>query len=578
MAGYSTNTLSLSQTSDNIRRSTAEKLKLFESIRGKKVDIPFWDVIVITALDESQKDAYDIQLQSKLARGELPLGVKYHVFYDPPGPKIGNGGSVIVTIGDLLKIYDEEELLKSKIMMLPAGGYSQRLPNASVLGKAFTALPIGDPPYQILELELAMFMEFPARMNPGILVVASDAIELFNSEGDWSLTKPGFTALAHPSPIVIGTTHGVFVLADHQRDCPVSQTTCKKFLHKPSIEVMRNHGIAFLHNGQEHVYTDSVYFVDWKTAKSLYDFSDEIKPIDCEIDAYGDFLQALGPDASADYTKNVANVTKETSSLVEKRKKIFDFLKGTQLNVLLLNESKFYHIGTTKEYIHHFCKDTVFRYESHFLSEAMVKRQGLSEEKITSDQSCLIHCHQTLPSTVGQHTVLEYCDIKSGCSVGNNCIISNVLIPEGAFIPDNTFMTTICVTSGEVTGLFVTVVLGVKDNVKKMAKSDDLGKLQYLGLPLDRVLTLLDVKQDLSQAFVSLWQVKLFPVFHRCEDSVQHAVNMLHAVKNGRTVLYKEDVRPVGKHLSMEDVLAFKDVKGTLSVRENLRKKILGNM
>jgi len=53
---------------------------------------------------------------------------------------------------------------------------------------------------------------------------------------------------------------------------------------------------------------------------------------------------------------------------------------------------------------------------------------------------------------------------------------------------------------------------------------------------------------------------------------------MLHAVKNGRTVLYKEDVRPVGKHLSMEDVLAFKDVKGTLSVRENLRKKILGNM
>ena len=74
----------------------------------------------------------------------------------------------------------------------------------------------GDPPYQILELELAMFMDFPARMNSGILVVASDAIELFNSEGDWSLTKPGFTALAHPSPIVIGTTHGVFVLADHQ--------------------------------------------------------------------------------------------------------------------------------------------------------------------------------------------------------------------------------------------------------------------------------------------------------------------------------------------------------------------------
>ena len=50
-------------------------------------------------------------------------------------------------------------------------------------------------------------------MHPGIFVAASDAFEFFNSEGDWSFTKPGFTALAHPSTIEIGTTHGVFVLA-----------------------------------------------------------------------------------------------------------------------------------------------------------------------------------------------------------------------------------------------------------------------------------------------------------------------------------------------------------------------------
>ena len=124
---------------------------------------------------------------------------------------------------------------------------------------------------------------------------------------------------------------------------------------------MRKHGIVFLCDEQEYVYTDSVFFVDWRTAKNLYDFSQQIQPIDCEIDAYGDFLQALGPEASADYTKNVANVTKETSSLISKRKKIFEFLKGTQLNVLSLNESKFYHLGTTMECIHHFCDDKVFR-------------------------------------------------------------------------------------------------------------------------------------------------------------------------------------------------------------------------
>lgn len=69
----------------------------------------------------------------------------------------------------------------------------------------------------MLELQLAMFIEFPQHMNPGIFVAASDILVVFNSEGDWSFTKPGFTALAHPSPIHIGTTHGVFVLNDHEK-------------------------------------------------------------------------------------------------------------------------------------------------------------------------------------------------------------------------------------------------------------------------------------------------------------------------------------------------------------------------
>lgn len=88
------------------------------------------------------------------------------------------------------------------------------------LGNCFIALP-GDPPYQMLDLQLALFIEFPERMNPGIFVVASDALTLFNSDGDWSFTKPGFTALAHPSPIDIGTTHGVFVLSDHETSVEV---------------------------------------------------------------------------------------------------------------------------------------------------------------------------------------------------------------------------------------------------------------------------------------------------------------------------------------------------------------------
>lgn len=49
----------------------------------------FWDVVAITAADEKQGLAYEQQLSEKLKRKELPLGVRYHVFADPPGAKIG---------------------------------------------------------------------------------------------------------------------------------------------------------------------------------------------------------------------------------------------------------------------------------------------------------------------------------------------------------------------------------------------------------------------------------------------------------------------------------------------------------
>jgi len=75
----------------------------------------------------------------------------------------------------------------------------------------YSWLFLGHPPYQMLEMLMAMFIECPANMIPGILLVCPDTFELFNTNGETlQFTKTGFTAIAHPSPIEIGTTHGVF--------------------------------------------------------------------------------------------------------------------------------------------------------------------------------------------------------------------------------------------------------------------------------------------------------------------------------------------------------------------------------
>ena len=51
----------------------------------------FWDVVVVTAMDADQREAYELQVERKLARGELPRGVTYIVYADPPGPRLGEG-------------------------------------------------------------------------------------------------------------------------------------------------------------------------------------------------------------------------------------------------------------------------------------------------------------------------------------------------------------------------------------------------------------------------------------------------------------------------------------------------------
>ena len=69
--------------------------------------------------------------------------------------------------------------------------------------------------------------------------------------------------------------------------------------------------------------------------------------------------------------------------------------------------------------------------------------------------------------------------------------------------------------------------------------------------------------------------MKLFSVFKSCIESVCDAIKMLHALKNG-TKIDKGNITPMGKYLSMKEILDLKDTEGTLHIREKLWEKIIG--
>ena len=118
-------------------------LDRYEKLRGcspKEVRIPFWDLVVISAGDESQETWYKAQLELKKESGDLP-GVPYLCVADPPGPRIGSGGSTFHILTKLRQDFGDE-IDNWKIIIIHAGGYSKRLPSHSCSGKIFSPLPI----------------------------------------------------------------------------------------------------------------------------------------------------------------------------------------------------------------------------------------------------------------------------------------------------------------------------------------------------------------------------------------------------------------------------------------------------
>lgn len=458
------------------------------------------------------------------------------------------------------------------------------MPSASALGKIFAAMPLGDPLYQMLELKLAMYVDFPSQMKPGVLVTCADDIELYSIAEDESVRfdKPGFTALAHPSPLSIGTTHGVFVLDSYEKSTysEMESSSCLRFLHKPSIDKMRDSGAvckrqsgSFSLSDTEFVYTDSTYYVDYDTAKSLVNLLKELGPLDCEVDAYGDFLQALGSKATIDYTSNTANVTKEEISLVEIRQRIFHFLKGTPLNVILLNNSKFYHIGSTSEYLFHLTDDVALRRELGLLSSAFSVH--MSENSEGSSGCCVMYSVLDPSCSVGAGSVVEYSRLGAGVSVGRGSIVSSCRVSAGLSVPDGVFMHSLCVNH-KLQTRFVTVVFGINDNLKRSVEAPVyMEELKLFGFSLVECVSHWGLKTEVLKfsadaSSCSLWNTCLFPVCSDPQSSFSMSLEMLQAVLSGSTFTLPKDT----KLMSMQESLQCKNLEEMLKFRTGLYEDI----
>jgi hypothetical protein len=481
----------------------------------------FWDVVVITASDDEQALIYREQVRWRQELGQIPTSCSYHVVPDPPGCKIGNGGATLVVL-DYLRQQYKDKMSELKYLLIHAGGYSQRTPQHSVCGKIFAPLPVGPlPGSSMLEMCFAMLCDIPPRVAPGaVMIKCGDDVIIFDSDVcHWHL--PGFTALAHRSPVDIALTHGVFCLdlppsPDFSTpNLPTNLPTnppCRRFTHKPSLEKMRRFNA--LVNEEREAFTDSTFLFDTSVAARLLEWWDTEcagVPPPVELDAYGDMLQACGPEADAEYLPALPPTTTHAGSKASNpgvyyRRSLYEALRSVRLNVALPPVSRFWHIGTIPEILDHFCYHTSFLLESgggkgaeeDGLAERadgsgtegggggggggrgtgagessgerprfvlQVGSQGLGyyaaprEGGVGGGCARCVMCSRVAPDTLTHmkaRSVLEYSLAPPGVRVGRDCFLSSVTLPPHAHIPDGTFLQTVSVRRGALEALGVT--------------------------------------------------------------------------------------------------------------------------
>ena len=517
----------------------------------------------------------------------------------------------MMVISELKKMYGAD-LHSKRILLLNAGGQSQRIPSASVPGKLFCPLPLqsseptntqprpeeneahdgtqGPALMQQLDFKLANSKPFLARMKPGFLHGCSDTIDVYDLGGateTWNFESAGFTGVSHPATPLMATKHGVYILDEisgEEKSHIAELRPCNQVLQKPTVEKMREKGAIYTRTAadgvtEEVVFTDSYFFFDHDVADKLCDLYEREKPFNCEIDAYGDFLQALGDNATPDYTEDVRNVSRVEPRLQEMRRKIYNLLRGIPLNIVVLHASNFYHLGSMPELIYHFNMNETLAKEMSFDKSVLTSVVSLTSNirmkrprHRKSIFGCSVHNHLVEDTYLDTTSVLEYCNFAMPCHIDHSCIVSNCEYVhtdiECITITSKTFLHTIPIKEDMCSKImYVTVFFSTSDDIKKTASDDTVVSLPYFATTLSALekswkcseLKFTDPHQ------MSLWNAKLFPSHDDMSASFKCAINMITALQGGHTLDVSNDTL-----YSMADITKLKDVQQMLHYRTKL--------
>ncbi|TKR77200.1 hypothetical protein L596_018214 [Steinernema carpocapsae] len=436
---------------------------------------------------------------------------------EPKGVKIGSGGSTFLCLQYLRKKYGD--FTTKKVLIIHSGGYSQRFPIASPLGKAFLTFPDGR---LMVEKKLESYRKVEEAIENGVVISSSDTLEYFNPKVNLEIDNSSNLVLfGHRSSIEVGEQHGVYVLDKNGQ--------LERVLQKPTREEMRETKAVVEGN---RVITDSFYIFRGEFFRTnLLDWADSFSESTekAEVCCYGDFLRPLGnhPDAEAK-AKYIREAMSTNLDLARWRLRFFSLLvctfgKVKVETVVLPGDDTFFHFGTAKEFSEHISKGSAF------------------QKCISVGNSTIVHSKVSDKHEIPSSSILEYSKIEGDLEIGKNCFVSSIKTTSDVCpkIPPGTTLITIPL----INSCFVTVAFETGKNLKEAAN-------EWFGHNFKKP--------------TMLWNAKLFKAEKTSPASL---MTTLGSMQDGNLCTQTSEGL-----MSMSDALTAKDVRKMVDWRQKLRR------
>ncbi|MCD8336822.1 MAG: bifunctional fucokinase/L-fucose-1-P-guanylyltransferase [Lachnospiraceae bacterium] len=540
------------------RQSYQDALDFFmESLTNEKLAV--WDYVILTASNDDQAKSYEMQIEYRLGKRQIPERTHYAVIPDLGGQRVGSGGATFSAIRYVNK--HAGTLEGKRILVIHSGGDSKRVPQYSACGKLFSPVPRllpGGRRSTLFDEFLIGMSTVASRISEGMLVCSGDVLLLFNAL-QIDFYGAGAAALSIKEKVETGKNHGVYL---KDEDGNVG-----RFLHKQTVETLGscgavdNRGMVDIDTGavilRPDVLADLYGLID--TEEKYHRF---VNPDAC-LSFYADFLYPLASESTLEQFYKEKPEGSFTDELHDCRTALWNVLSPYSMKLIRFSPASFIHFGTTRELLH-LMTDGMDEYR--FLDWSGTVNSNLAPQNFAVSNSYI-----SRRANVGAGSYIEDSRIHRYSKIGRRCVISGVTL-TGETVPDGAVLHALKLKNGK----FVCRMYGVEDNPKE---SKLFGK-------------------DIGEV---LWTAKLYPVCDTIEEAVKATLTLgladgarfdretanadeavvegvwsdgKNAVKEGAGLDESAAVRN-GELLSLKDSFNQADVTAILPWQENLYEQVV---